>query len=226
MRIEALTDFYGFNQLISEPTHILPQSSSCIDLIFTNQLNMIFKSEVHPTLFPTCHHQIISVEISLKVNYPPLYHRKVWLYEKANYVSINRAISIFDWNKAFSNQSVDNQVQIFNSIILNICSNYIPNKMVVCDDSQPPWMNDHIRAKFEQKNIAYLKFVENGMKENHYQEFVLINHNLCNLIEQSKNDYYTNLGNKLSDNSCNGKKYWTLIKTLFNGKKIPEIPPR
>ena len=69
MRIEALTDFYGFNQLISEPTHILPQSSSCIDLIFTNQLNMIFKSEVHPTLFPTCHHQIISVEISLKVNF-------------------------------------------------------------------------------------------------------------------------------------------------------------
>ena len=32
--IEALTLFYGFHQIISEPAHILPNSTSCIDLIF------------------------------------------------------------------------------------------------------------------------------------------------------------------------------------------------
>ena len=34
--IDYLTTSYGFQQLISEPTHILENSSSCIDLIFTD----------------------------------------------------------------------------------------------------------------------------------------------------------------------------------------------
>ena len=31
---ESLTMSYGLQQLISDPTHLLPSSSSCIDLIF------------------------------------------------------------------------------------------------------------------------------------------------------------------------------------------------
>ena len=30
--IDSLTTTYGFHQLISDPTHLLPNSSSCIDL--------------------------------------------------------------------------------------------------------------------------------------------------------------------------------------------------
>ena len=44
--IENLTTSYGLKQLISEPTHLLPTSSSCIDLIFTNQPNMVMNSDV------------------------------------------------------------------------------------------------------------------------------------------------------------------------------------
>ena len=35
-RLESITSFYGFHHKINESTHILPSSSSCIDLIFTN----------------------------------------------------------------------------------------------------------------------------------------------------------------------------------------------
>ena len=40
-QLESMTSFHGLNQIINEPTCILPSSSSCIDLIFTNQPNMI-----------------------------------------------------------------------------------------------------------------------------------------------------------------------------------------
>ena len=36
--INSLISMYGFDQ-ISDPTHVLPASSSCIDLIFTYQPN-------------------------------------------------------------------------------------------------------------------------------------------------------------------------------------------
>ena len=35
-QIDALTSYYNLQQIISEPTHILPHSNSCIDLIFTS----------------------------------------------------------------------------------------------------------------------------------------------------------------------------------------------
>ena len=44
--IDNLTSAYGLKQLIAEPTHILPTSSSCIDLLFTNQSNMVVNNGV------------------------------------------------------------------------------------------------------------------------------------------------------------------------------------
>ena len=44
--IDNLTLSYGLEQLIAEPTHIVPTSSSCIDLIFANQSNMVVNSSI------------------------------------------------------------------------------------------------------------------------------------------------------------------------------------
>ena len=39
-QIDSLATTYGPQQLISDPTHILPNSSTCIALIFTDQPNL------------------------------------------------------------------------------------------------------------------------------------------------------------------------------------------
>ena len=40
-QLDYLTSLYGLKQVITEPTHILENSSSCVDLIFSNQPNLI-----------------------------------------------------------------------------------------------------------------------------------------------------------------------------------------
>ena len=55
-------------QIIKESTHILENSSSCIDLIFTNEPNMVVESRVHHPLHQDCHHQIIFPKFNLKVH--------------------------------------------------------------------------------------------------------------------------------------------------------------
>ena len=42
-KIENVASELALHQIINEPTHILPNSSSCIDLIFTSQPNMVIK---------------------------------------------------------------------------------------------------------------------------------------------------------------------------------------
>ena len=65
-QIDDLTTSYGFQQLISEPTHVLKSSSSFIDLIFTNKPNLITDSGTHPSLHPNCHN-ITFCKINLKI---------------------------------------------------------------------------------------------------------------------------------------------------------------
>ena len=80
--IESITSQFGLHQLINEHTHLLQDSSSCIDLIFTSQSNIVVESGVHPSLHPNCHHQIIFAKFNVKIYYPPPNLREVWHYTK------------------------------------------------------------------------------------------------------------------------------------------------
>ena len=45
-------------QLIDQPTHIMNESRSCIDLIIIDQPNILVDYGVHPSLYETWHHEI------------------------------------------------------------------------------------------------------------------------------------------------------------------------
>ena len=56
----------------------------------------------------------------------------------ANTELIRQAINEFNWQRSFLNTNVNEKVDIFNSAILNIFSNFIPQEFAVCDDNNPP----------------------------------------------------------------------------------------
>ena len=130
-RLDYLASLYGMKQVITEPTHILENSSCCKDLIFSNQPNLITDSGVHPTLHSKCHHQIIYSKLNLQIAYPPPYTRKIWYYNRSETDLINRSIESVDWPKFFSDKNVHEQVELFNKTLLNIFHNFIPNKIIV-----------------------------------------------------------------------------------------------
>ena len=70
---DFLTTTYRFHQLISDPTHLLPNFSSCINLIFTDQPNLAVDTDAHPAFHGDCHHQIIFSKFNLTIEYPPPY---------------------------------------------------------------------------------------------------------------------------------------------------------
>ena len=52
LKLFSSTSSNGFSQLIHDPTHIQANSSSCIDLVFTDQPNLSVNSGVHASLHP------------------------------------------------------------------------------------------------------------------------------------------------------------------------------
>jgi len=70
--IEDIFSSLGLSQVISEPTNFTPHCQpSCIDLIATDQKNLILNSGTRPSLDPKCHHQIIHCKINIGIPIPP-----------------------------------------------------------------------------------------------------------------------------------------------------------
>ena len=179
--LDFLTSQFGLSQIIKEPTHILDNSRSCIDLIFTSQPNMVIDSGVHASLHANCHHQIIYAKFDLKIIYLPPYERTVWHFKHANSDHIKRAIDIFDWESALNYIDANDQVSVFNSTILNIVSNFIPNETITCDDQDAPWMNSFIKNLICAKDNFCKNFVRKSNNMYHHCGF----ENLQNHLNQS-----------------------------------------
>ena len=65
-QLEPITCLYEMKQLILEPTNILQQSYTCIDLILNNKPNILMDSDVESSLRTKCQHQIIYSKLNLK----------------------------------------------------------------------------------------------------------------------------------------------------------------
>ena len=70
-------------------------SKSCIDLMFTDQPNLVIESGVHPSLHEHCHHKIIYGKLSVSSIALPPYTRRICYYDKADFVAIMKILKCF-----------------------------------------------------------------------------------------------------------------------------------
>ena len=108
---------------------------------------------------------------------------------------------------------------------MNIFSNFIPNKTVKFNYQDPPWFGEKIKAKIKLKNGVYKQYIKNGRPEDLYYLLQSLTSEISSYISKRKNDYFIRLGKKLGDPSRSIKTYWATLRTLWNGKKVSNIPP-
>ena len=86
-------------------------------------------------------------------------------------------------------------------------------------------MNEYIKRKIMDKRVACKPFNTNNKNYDAYLKFQTLSTELPEMILKQKDDYHRQLSDKLSDPKTSAKAYWSILKTLYNGKKIPLIPP-
>ena len=66
---------------------------------------------------------------------------------------IKRSIEDFDWHNAFRNLNVNDQVECFNTTLLNIFKNFIPHETIKCSSKDLPRMNSKIKSVLRHMNL-------------------------------------------------------------------------
>ena len=86
-------------------------------------------------------------------------------------------------------------------------------------------MSETIELKIKAKDIMYKKYIQNGRFESDFVLLETLITELNELVSTTKALYYENLGKNLNNPLLQTKTYWSILKTFYNGKKIPLIPP-
>ena len=119
-----------------EPTHILDNSKSC------TQLNIIMDSGIHPSVYSLFHHQKVYAKFDLKILSLLLMKEQCGVSPGQFLIKKKKAINLFDWKSSLNNLDVNEQVSVFNETIMNVISNFVPNKLITCDDwVLPGWID-------------------------------------------------------------------------------------
>ena len=225
--IEELFTKLGLSQVISEPTNFEPNKNpSCIDLIVTDQPNMILDCGTRASLDSHCHHQIIHCKVNFKIPPPLPFERKIWHYNRANSAAIKRSINNFPWRQHLNINTDPNwQVKTFTEIILNIMSNFIPNETKKIIPRDPPWITKPLKTMLNRKNRFYKSYKRNGYKEEDKIRLNAFRVECQQKVEMAKLSYLKNLGIKINDPNTSQKVYWKIIQRVMNKCRAPKIPP-
>ena len=86
-------------------------------------------------------------------------------------------------------------------------------------------MTEKLKRKIKWKHKAYRDYLKNGKTEADYMYVQHAKTEVSHLISESKDEYYNKLAMKLNNPKTNSKIYRSILKTFYNGRKIPIIPP-
>ena len=225
--IEHLFTSLGLTQILSEPTNFEPNKKpSCIDLIITDQPNLILDSGTRASFDPYCHHQIIYCKVNFRIPPPPPLDRKIWHYNRANTAAIKESINSFPWLQHLNlNTDINWQVRTFTDIFLNIMSNFIPNETKRFVPRDNPWIPKPIKTLLNRKNRLYKNYKKHGYKNEDNVRLATFRLECQHAVETAKLNYLKNLGNKVNDPSTFQKTYWKIINRVMNKCRAPQIPP-
>ena len=74
-------------------------------------------------------------------------------------------------------------VFLFNRTIKNILSNYIPHEIIICDDRDPPWINNRVKELISEKNDAFQCYLHSNKDPKLFNKVEYLQNELKSLIE-------------------------------------------
>ena len=158
IQLDNITMTSGYNQMIDKPTHYINESSSCIDLIFSSNVNLTKNCGVEQSLYEKCRHNIIYGTLNFNILLPPPCYRELWDFKSANTECIQKSINNFDWVRAFQNQNCNEQCKILLETLLNIFRNVIPHKIKKFEYRTSEWISKSIRQSLKKRTKLTKKY--------------------------------------------------------------------
>ena len=209
--ISCLQDIY-WHQHVTSPTRYREGTDpSTLDLILTNDENLIDKLQFLSPLGKSDHSMLtFEVRIQNTSNFKP---RTVYNYDKGNYMNMLRDLSI-DWETEFEQCGPDtsNQWDLLKSRIKTSQNNHIPtyhtSENHYLKKGKIP-LNENIRKEIRKKHRCWQRAYETK-SELKNKEWKIQRNKVTNLIKEAEISFESNIA---KESKLNPKKLWKYIRS-------------
>ena len=213
---------------INDPTNFsnFPvNSGTCIDLILTNNTNMVMDTFILP---PFCSsHSVIGIEIQYKTFKEYAYKREIMDFKAADYAGLRTTLLNIDWDDVF-NDDDDDIDHIYAKFLLTTksCINkHIPTKIITVRPKDKIFMNNTIRHFMRKRNRIHHKAVR-SKNPLHWEKYRFLRNKVIDEIRLSRDNYNKKLTEQINKSIPPGK-WWRIVKSLSklrnDHKPVPPI---
>ena len=123
-----------------------------------------------------------------------------------NYLSLNMASE--DWTTVYSALDVDEKVSAYNSIIIKMLDEFLPEKTIRVHHSDKPWITGNIKMQIKARQKAFSRGDQPRYKQ--------LCEKVANLIAKAKATYYRSKASEFR--TSNQSKWYNCIYSLVNAE--------
>ena len=222
--LKAYFDSKDFTQLVHEPTRFQGDSSSCLDLIFTNCATNTRDVNVHPPI-NNCDHCPISCRMALSHPNHSSYKRMVWDFKRANFDTLRSILSHTRWDSVFDKANINEITSEFMYLFEKVCEACVPHYETTIRPRDKPYITTEVKRLIRRRDRLY-KIDKSELTPVSRLNYTQARNTVVSTIRHSIRTCEERQLNIISDSSItNTNIYWRALKAKYSVKPRPKIPP-
>ena len=224
-KIQSLCTQYGLLQSIEQPTHYTETSSSLIDILLVNNKDHLILSGVGDLFLNQDIRYHCPIYGIFKFTKPQCksFKRHIWNYEQGNYDLLRQKASSFDWN-SLHDEDIDTYAKNITAKVLGIANECIPNRNIIVNPSDPPWITTELKRYIRKRKRAYHRAKETKT-DTDWHKFKKLRNKTVRLVRKCKTDFNQKLANKLKSDALTAKDWWPTLKKIISPNSKSSVPP-
>ena len=206
-KLLTITDVYGLQQLITEPTRITETSATLIDFIFTNCPDKVLCSGVRH--IGISDHSMVYVYRKLAINGQSKGHTY------RNFRSFNRDkfrsdVASQDWDHINNSSNPNDMWNEWKESFLAIVNKHAPLRTTRVRARGSPWITSELKKQMHDRDILKLRAIR-SKNPNDWVHFKRQRNKVNSATRLAKQVYYQNM---LNEHKGDSRKTWQIINEL------------
>lgn len=204
-RLKTCCIDYGLKQIVQTPTHIFENGATIIDLVITNNFDLVAKVLDEPNISDHCIIKIDMLDYSVQ---------KVCFCRSKQYdvnMVTNKLNNIqIDYREPDINKKYD----LFYSSLLKVLDEVNPKIEVIIQDKHKGWFNARVLEAIKDRDRKYKDYKINNIQSN-WLSYKSSRNDVVRVVRQEKCRYYEE---KIDNCKYDPKKMWKSLKSLISSK--------
>ena len=209
--LNSIFESNNFEEMIHEPTRIVGETKSCIDLIFTRNPFVFSEVGTREKIVPICDHLPVYGYLSHKVHRPKAFKRFVWNFDRADYDRFRTLLLHAPWQTCYQRNNVNATVSNWMEMFVSIAEDCIPHYEATIRPGDKDFMDSNIRLLMRKRDrlrselkSTYSEHTNTMYK--HYRNLVLSESRKSKFkIEKERDEH-------ISQTNVSSRDWWKLCR--------------